>query len=843
MAVISSTKETRGDGGGPDPIRVLHVDDDPAFADVTAANLERRYARFSVETATSASDGLDRLRERKFDCVVSDYSMPGRNGLDFLGLVREEYPELPFILFTGKGSEEVASEAISAGVTDYLQKRPRSDQYAILANRIRNCVDRAIARRERRRQLDAIETAREGISILDEDERFVYVNQAYADLYGYDPGEMRGKHWTVKYDERSIRKVEEEIRPVLDEEGYWQGETAGIDSDGNTLVTDHAIAATDYGEYVCIARDVTDQKERERRFEAIFNNTYTFVGLLEPDGTVLEANETALEFGGMSREEVVGKPIWETYWFQDNEDARATAREAVEQARDGELHWDQIRVQGKDCRAIIDFTVRPVTDEKGKVTALIPEGRDVTEQEQRTQRLETLVDSLPGIVYWRGAGRESQVETVGGEVEELTGYSEQTLKAQNGMPHGELVHPDDREEVRDAVEGAVASGGSFEITYRIVTADGTDRWVWERGQCVEAVGSDTELVEGFITDVTDQHETARKLQREREFVDQALDTLDDLFYVVGADGQMIRWNKRLTEVTGYTDEAIGEMYAIDFFPEDEHERIGEAIDETLTTGKAIVEADILTVDGERVPYEFTGRRLTAAEVDMAGLVGVGRDVQERERRHRELEYRNERLDEFTKIISHDLRSPLSVASGRIELAREECDSEHLEYAVSAVERSQALIDDLLTLARGGDQEDAVEPVGLADVVETCWQTVETEGATLVVDTDQRLKADRSRLRQALENLIRNAVEHGGEDVTVTVGEMEDGFYVADDGRGITEEELEQVFEPGYSTAANGTGFGLNIVKQIVEQHGCEIRVVENESGGARFEITGVGFVD
>ena len=823
------------------PIRILHVDDEPSFADLTTAHLEREYDQFSVEMATGASEALERLAEDEFDCVVSDYSMPGRNGIDFLEDVRRSHPELPFILFTGKGSEEVASEAISAGVTDYLQKQPGSEQYAILANRIRNSVDRAVARRERRRQLDAIETAREGISILDEDERFVYVNQAYADLYGYEPEEMIGEHWTVKYDPEGIRKVEEEIRPAL-EEGYWQGETAAVDANGNTLVIDQAIAATDYGEYVCIGRDITDRKERERRYEAIFNNTYTFVGLLEPDGTVLEANETALEFGGVSREAVVGKPVWETYWFRDNEDARATIREAVERARDGELHWDQIRVRGNDCEAIIDFTVRPVTDEDGEVTALIPEGRDVTEQKQRTQRLETLVDNLPGMVYWCGTGRESQVETVGGEVEELTGYSEQTLETRTGILHGELVHPDDREKVQDAVQGTVANGEPFEITYRLVTANSTERWVWERGRRVEAVGSGTELVEGFITDVTDQYETARELWREREFVDQALDTLDDLFYVVGADGQMIRWNERLMEVTGYTNEEIAGMYAFDFFPEDERERIGEAIDETLTAGKTIVEADILTADGERVPYEFTGRRLTAAETDMAGLVGVGRDVQERERRQRDLEQKNERLDEFTGIISHDLRSPLSVASGRIELAKEECDSEHLAHATSALERSQALIDDLLILAQEGDR-DAVESVALSDVIEACWRTVETEDATLVVDVDRRIRADRSRLQQALANLVRNAVEHGEEDVTVTFGEMEDGFYVADDGRGIPEEERERVFEPGYSTAADGTGFGLSIVEQIIEQHGCEIRVAESDAGGARFEITGVEFVD
>jgi DNA-binding NtrC family response regulator len=122
-------------------IRVLHVDDEPEFAELVASYLERSERRLSVETATSASEGFDRLADTRFDCVVSDYDMPGRSGIEFLEAVQDEHPDLPFILYTGKGSEDVASEAISAGVTDYLQKRPGPDQYTLLANRIRNAVE------------------------------------------------------------------------------------------------------------------------------------------------------------------------------------------------------------------------------------------------------------------------------------------------------------------------------------------------------------------------------------------------------------------------------------------------------------------------------------------------------------------------------------------------------------------------------------------------------------------------------------------------------------------------------------------------------------------------------
>lgn len=124
-----------------EPVHVLHVDDNPEFADLTATCLERENDHFVVTTAHDASEGLEKLAEAQFDCIVSDYDMPGQNGIALLESVREQYPDMPFILYTGKGSEAVASDAISAGVTEYMQKESGTGQYTILANRIVNSVE------------------------------------------------------------------------------------------------------------------------------------------------------------------------------------------------------------------------------------------------------------------------------------------------------------------------------------------------------------------------------------------------------------------------------------------------------------------------------------------------------------------------------------------------------------------------------------------------------------------------------------------------------------------------------------------------------------------------------
>lgn len=214
---------------------------------------------------------------------------------------------------------------------------------------------------------------------------------------------------------------------------------------------------------------------------------------------------------------------------------------------------------------------------------------------------------------------------------------------------------------------------------------------------------------------------------------------------------------------------------------------------------------------------------------------------ERKQTTSELKRRNERLVEFAGVISHDLRNPLNVAEGSLELAREENDSEHLDAVASAHGRMKTLIDDLLTLAREGEEMADEEPVDLDGLIENCWRNVDTAEATLVAKTDRTVRADRSRLAQLLENIIRNAVEHGGDDVTFTAGELEDGFYIQDDGPGIPEDEWDDVFEPGYSTAEDGTGFGLSIVRQVAHAHDWGLRVTDSAEGGARFEISGVEF--
>ena len=212
---------------------------------------------------------------------------------------------------------------------------------------------------------------------------------------------------------------------------------------------------------------------------------------------------------------------------------------------------------------------------------------------------------------------------------------------------------------------------------------------------------------------------------------------------------------------------------------------------------------------------------------------------------RELERKNDRLEEFASVVSHDLRNPLNVAQGHLELARagETTESEHLDTVADAHGRMGRLVDDVLTLARQGETISDTEPVDLADLATACRQSLATTEATLSVTVERTVVADRDRLRQLLENLLRNSIEHAGPDVAIAIGALDDGFYVDDDGPGIPADARDRVFESGYTTSESGTGFGLRIVKQIAEAHGWEVCVTEGAEGGARFEFSGVEFAE
>jgi len=730
------------------PIRVLHVDDEPEFLDLTASFLERESDRLVVETATTAEEGLERVAREEFDCIVSDYDIPGTDGLEFLDALREEYPDLPFILYTGKGSEAVASDAISAGVTDYLQKQPGTSQFAVLTNRITNAVEQYRSQRalEKSRKRLSLFFEQSPLGVIEWDDNFevVRVNDTAEEILGYTEQELAGRSW-------------EAIVPESDREAV-------------TGVVDE---------------------------------------LLEAKGGYHSVNENVTEGGD---------------------------------------------------RIICEWHNRVVTGDDGAVLAVFSQFQDVTDQKERERELEETrermrhaLDVTDSTIY--EIDLDTGLEARHGPFERLFGVPSGEVPTSEAF-YDRCVHPDDRERV-ERIQTECPGNGTDAISFEFRTHPDRDpvRWLYSEGYVHTGPDGEPRRLVGLDTEITEHKEREHSLRQLKGEYESVFDNVQDSLFLVDVirsgdvEFELRRVNPANAELFDRSPEEIRGQTPEEVFGEQTGGEIAANYRQCLDRGEPVSYEEELQLEDGTHTFETT---LTPVEVDgeVARIVGVAHDVTERKRRERDLQRQNERLDEFASVVSHDLRNPLSVAEGRLQLARGECESPHLAEVEHALDRMGALIDDLLTLAREGRPVSEPEAVALADLAGTCWRTVATAGATLEVGTDRTVRADPDRLRQLLANLFRNAVEHGstssdsdargeGEGVRVTVGDLERGFYVADDGPGIPADDRSKVFQSGYSTADEGTGFGLPIVREIVEAHGWAVDLAESADGGLRVEITGV----
>lgn len=333
--------------------------------------------------------------------------------------------------------------------------------------------------------------------------------------------------------------------------------------------------------------------------------------------------------------------------------------------------------------------------------------------------------------------------------------------------------------------------------------------------------------------------TEYRAQIESERYSTVLRALDYPIYVVNADAEFEYVNEAFVDLVGYSrDEIIGS--------EPGKIKTDEGVRRANDMLAAIVSSsgpetqqlrvDIQTKDGDTVPC-YDHMAALPFDGEFRGSVGILRDASREQQQREELIRQNERLDEFTSIVSHDLRTPLQNAMTAAEMARTTGDETYLDSIEREHERMDQMIDELLTLAKEGESVSETETIDISTLVAEAWEPFGCpEDSLEVPDSGISVTGDRSRILRLLENLLRNSDEHCESPVTVTLGQTTDGFYIADDGPGLDETDREQIFEPGYTTATDGTGFGLTIVKRIADAHGWNISVSDSSRGGVRFEF-------
>ncbi len=432
----------------------------------------------------------------------------------------------------------------------------------------------------------------------------------------------------------------------------------------------------------------------------------------------------------------------------------------------------------------------------------------------------TLVEEMSDPIFVVDLG--DQVVDVNAAGAELLDGVEQPL----GRPADEVAPSDDALESGDE---------SSEADVVVGSEDGPRYFDINRTTLTDRTGS----VMGYLLiyrDVTERRIAEERFQR-------LIERSSDMVVVLDEAGTVTFASESVERVLGCEPtELVGERVVDRVHPDDRSELLADLSE--YGTEYGYTDTYVARVDDAAGDWHFIEARATNLLDDpfVEGIVLNARDVTEKRRRKRELERQNERLDQFASVVAHDLRNPLNVAIGRADLLEANVDAEHEESIDNVrrqLDRMEAIITDSLTLARSGETVTETEEVDLETVAREAWGSVDTDGATLEVDTALCPESDRNRLLSAFENLFRNSVEHNdATELTVRVGSLSDrsGFYVEDTGGGIPADDREEVFEQGYTTDRDGTGFGLAIVRDIVQAHGWEISLTEGEEGGARFEI-------
>ncbi len=714
-----------------DSIDILHVSADSRFLSTFSKRLSDQNSNFEIFSTQQLDDAFDYLSNSNYtiDCVVCDCDFPNGDRLEFVESVRSDHPELPILVCTGKDRKTAARDVLAAGATDCFQKTGTDAPYTLLATRVEAYVEQERPDRTPDRIYQALEAATEGIGLINDDGRYIYLNDAYAELYEYNRKELIGEHWEQLYSEEEAHRFHEEILPKLKEEGAWSGFSHGQRATGERFPQKLSLAQLEGKGHICVIRDVTDRKRSEQHFK-------------------------------------------------------------------------------------------------------------------------TLADNLQGMVYRAENSPQWPIEFAHGNVEDFLGYTVSELESQD-LTWNEIIHPDDRDDVWTTVQEAVEASKQFEMTYRVVDADGQTKWVTDRGTGVERGDEAVEAVDGLITNVTDQKEYELELEWKSKAMDEA-----PMGIVISdpsqEDNPLIYVNNGFTEVTGYSEaEILGQNCRFLQGPLTEEEpvkEVREAIDE-----REPVEVDLLNYRKNKIPFwnHVLISPITDADGELTHFVGFQNDITSRVESERRVEVLN-------RILRHNLRNNLNTVLGHLTLLGENpsVSDEKITTIESAVvdliETSQKARQIQSRLHNISFQPESLHIEHVVDKAISHGKSID-EDVEITTNIDPTLIVLASEsITVAVKELVENAIIHSTETSpsisivteTSTVSfqhEQKDvdavTINIDDTNSTIPDIELTRLLGEEESPVHHGTGLGLWLVNWIVTMTGGIIHHTKRDGGGNRISIT------
>lgn len=608
-------------------------------------------------------------------------------------------------------------------------------------------------------------------------------------------------------------------------------------------------------------------RERERRLRDIFDSIQDAVFILDLEGRFIEANETACRALGYSRTELLKMPPIE---IDEEGQARMVPQRLQRLRSEGRLIFETVH-RRKDG-SVFPVEVHCKVFEYEKREAILSIARDITERRrmqeeilQGREDLANLIDSVQGMVYSCMNDRDWTMTFVSHGCLDLTGYNPKELLHNRVVAYNDLIHPDDRQYVRDAVQAALLEKRPYLLEYRIISKEGATKWVWEKGRGVFDREGSLVSLEGIINDITDK----KLAEAERERLFTAVEQAGEAIFITDKEGAILYVNPAFERITGYSaKEALGNNARI-LKSGRQDQAFYKALWDTITAGKTWKGRLInRRKDGTLYTEEATISPVSDPSGRIVNYLAVKRDITaqlELEERFHQAQ-KMESIGRLAGGVAHDFNNMLGVIMGHAELALEDPAisprlASALKEIMKAAERSANLTRQLLGFAR--KQTISPRVIDLNETVEGMLKMLRRiigENISLAWLPSSGLwpvKMDPTQVDQILANLCvnaRDAIGTGGNISITTANHSFDeafcrankgfspGDYVcvavSDDGCGMDKATMEKIFEPFFTTkgVGEGTGLGLATVYGIVRQNNGFVRVDSRPGEGASFEI-------
>ena len=429
------------------------------------------------------------------------------------------------------------------------------------------------------------------------------------------------------------------------------------------------------------------------------------------------------------------------------------------------------------------------------------------------------------------------------------------------------IHPDDREIVERGVRQSLEDRTDYKADFRLVLPEGSQRWVVARGRAHSDASGKPARMLGVAIDITDRKRAEEASRNTHELMAAVFNSVPGLLYLYAEDGQIVQWNKKHEELTGFTAEELLNRRARDWYDEEDLSTFDGAIRRIFSEGYADAEMKLIHKNGERVPYFLTGTRVM---IDgKPHLVGIAIDISERKKAEQEIQQQRNELAHLSRVtmlgelagsLAHELNQPLTAVLSNAQAAQRFLAHDHpdlnevrdiLADIVAEDKRAGEVIRRLRLLLKKGEVQH--QPLNVNEVVQEVLKLVRSDlvnqGVTAQTELAPNLPVlcgDRVQLQQVLLNLVMNACDAmaglarnrcqitirtalaGGDSVRVSV---------VDSGPGIAAEKLEQVFDPFYTTKSHGMGLGLTVCRTIITAHAGKLWATSDPRRGATFHFS------